>query len=76
MLCEGRNSGLYIKPSLGTVYSGDIFELECIWTSELNNSNEFNEISWAKVNDDMEKNVENLGSIIRYCILWTKDFRN
>lgn len=65
MLCKGRNSGLYIKPSQGTVYNGDVLELECIWTSETRNSDDFSEITWAKVNDDMESNVENLGSLIR-----------
>ncbi|XP_029344965.1 basement membrane-specific heparan sulfate proteoglycan core protein isoform X9 [Acyrthosiphon pisum] len=60
----GRNSGLYIKPSQGTVYIGDVLELECIWTDGASAS-EYSEITWAKVNDDMESNVENLGSIIR-----------
>lgn len=65
LCCEGRNSGLYIKPSQGTVYNGDSFELECIWTSDGGESRDYAEITWAKVNDDMEKNVENLGRIIR-----------
>ncbi|XP_025416415.1 basement membrane-specific heparan sulfate proteoglycan core protein isoform X4 [Sipha flava] len=60
----GRNSGLYIKPSQGTVYIGDTFELECIWTSD--NSNEYSELSWGKVNDDMANNVENQGSRIKF----------
>ncbi|XP_050052982.1 basement membrane-specific heparan sulfate proteoglycan core protein-like isoform X1 [Aphis gossypii] len=61
----GRNSGLYIKPSQGTVYIGDILELECIWTSDTSSS-EYSEITWAKVNDDMENNVENQGSFIKF----------
>ncbi|XP_060879808.1 basement membrane-specific heparan sulfate proteoglycan core protein isoform X7 [Metopolophium dirhodum] len=60
----GRNSGLYIKPSQGTVYIGDVLELECIWTDDASAS-EYSEITWAKVNDDMENNVENLGSVIK-----------
>lgn len=64
ILCKGRNSGLYIKPSQGTVYIGDILELECIWTSDTSSS-DYSEITWAKVNDDMENNVENLGSFIK-----------
>lgn len=63
IICKGRNSGLYIKPSQGTVYIGDTFELECIWTSD--NSDELSELSWGKVNDDMENNVENQGSKIK-----------
>lgn len=66
ILCEGRNSGLYIKPSQGTVYIGDTLELECIWTSEV--KDEYNDISWAKVNDDMENNVDNQGPRIKYII--------
>jgi hypothetical protein len=59
-----RNSGLYIKPSQGTVYIGDVLELECIWTDDASAS-DYSEITWAKVNDDMENNVENLGSVIK-----------
>lgn len=65
-MCKGRNSGLYIKTSQGTVYIGDTLELECIWTADdAKVSGEYNEITWAKVNDDMENNVENLGPVIK-----------
>lgn len=72
VFCKGRNSGLYIKANLKTVYMGDLLELQCIWTSGVNDSNEFSEISWAKVNDDMDNNVEYLKSTIKYVILSTE----
>jgi len=51
------------------VYIGDLLELECIWPSEvLKDSRDNDDISWAKVNDDMENNVENLGSVIKYVV--------
>lgn len=71
VLCKGRNADLYIKPNLGTVYMGDSLELECISTSGANDTSEVNEISWAKINDDMENNVEYLKSILKYVILST-----
>lgn len=49
------------------MYIGDVLELECIWTDGASTS-EYSEISWAKVNDDMENNVENLGSVIKFVV--------
>lgn len=68
--CKGRNSGLYIKSSQAPVYIGDNLELECIWTSETKVSDdEQSEITWGKLNDDMDNNVQNLGPIIKYVAL-------
>lgn len=67
MLCVGRNSGLYIKSSQNTVYNGDVLELECIWNNGAQDSEiAYDEITWAKVNDMVEGNVEFLGPKLRY----------
>ncbi|XP_050533162.1 basement membrane-specific heparan sulfate proteoglycan core protein-like isoform X14 [Daktulosphaira vitifoliae] len=60
----GRNSGLYIKPSQSPVHIGDTLNLECVSPNSVP-PREYSEITWAKVNDDMEQNVENMGSTIR-----------
>lgn len=72
VLCVGRNSGLYIKSSQNTVYNGDVLELDCIWNNGVQDSeNAYDEISWAKVNDMVEGNVEFLGPKLRYLLRMT-----
>lgn len=50
------------------MYIGDTLDLECIWADDASTISEYSEITWAKVNDDMANNVENLGSTIK-CVI-------